>query len=175
MDILKILEKYNARATFFCIGKNIENHPEILKEIYRNNHIIGNHSYSHDHLINFYRGEKIINEIEKTESIIKRLIHKKTLLFRPPHGVTNPPISKAVKKLGYKVMGWSIRSFDTIRKVDEKLIRNITSKISPGSVILLHDHVEKSDLLLEEILKFLSNSGYKCVGVDELFNIKVYD
>ncbi|NJN25601.1 MAG: polysaccharide deacetylase family protein [Cyclobacteriaceae bacterium] len=172
--VLALLQKYGAKATFFCIGKNAEKYPLVLKQIHEQGHIIGNHSYAHQHIFNLFGSQRMAREIDKTGTIIEKLIGAKPLLFRPPHGVTNPPTARAVRRLGLQVVGWSIRTYDTVRSVNETLIRKITAKIRPGSVILLHEHMESSEVLLEGILKFVAENDYACVGVDELFKIKAY-
>ena len=175
LKLLDVLKKYNVKATFFCIGKNIEKHPDILKRIDLENHLIGNHTFSHSHFINFYGKKRLSEEIENTTLLIEKHIQKKTLIFRPPHGVTNPPLANSIRRLGLNVIGWSIRSFDTMKTFNSKLIDDLVTKIKPGSVLLLHDHIEKSDELLAGILDYALKNGYKCVGVDELFNINVYE
>lgn len=175
LKVLDLLKKYGAKGTFFCIGKNVENHPDILKRIDKEGHVIGNHTYSHGYFIDFLGKHEMIDEIRKTEDVIRSLTHKKTRLFRPPYGVTNPPISKAISETGYDVIGWNIRSFDTIKTINEKLINRIIRKISSGAVLLLHDRVEKTAVLLERILIFAREHGYECVGVDDLFKIESYE
>ncbi len=172
--LLKILRKYDAKATFFCIGKNIIRFPVLVKKMDQDGHIIGNHTTSHHHLINFYRSRRLITEIEHTDKLIKEHVGKKPLLFRPPYGVTNPALRKAVKNTGHTVIGWSMRSLDTVRQVNERFSKRFTSKISDGSVILLHEHVENSEHLLEEILQYASKNGYRCLGIDKMFNIEAY-
>ena len=173
--VLEILNKYGARATFFCIGSQIEKYPDVLKKMDEYEHLIGNHTYNHGYFINFKNKNKLNLELLKTEKIIEQLTDKKTLIFRPPFGVTNPIMANTLRNTNYKVIGWSIRSFDTVRPINEKLICRIVHKIVPGAVILLHDKVENSLLLLEGILQFAQKHDYRCVGVDEIFKIKVYE
>ena len=117
----------------------------------------------------------MVDEIRKTEETIRNLIGKRIRFFRPPYGVTNPPISRAISETGYDVIGWTIRSFDTVKTINEKLIDRIIHKISSGAVLLLHDRVDKTPMLLERILIFAQENNYQCVGVDELFKIKSYE
>lgn len=173
-QILKILKNYNAKATFFCIGKHIEQYPDIIKEIINDGHTIGNHSYSHSSFFDFYGKRKVIAEIKKTDDLIQKLIGKKMNLFRPPYGVTNPSISKAIKQTAHKVIGWNIRSLDTVKNNDQEILNRITNKITPGSVILLHDSKAITVNVLEQLLLFLQKNNYKPVTVNTLFNIKAY-
>ena len=174
-QVLKLLESYNAKASFFCIGKHIEIHPMILKDIVNQGHTIGNHTYSHSYLTGFFRKKKVIHEIKKTKKIVEKLVGKKMKLFRPPFGVTNPSIAKAIQEERNYVIGWNIRSLDTIIKDQKKILNNIKNNISPGAVILFHDTTEKSIAILEQLLLFLHKNGYQSVTVDTLFNIEAYD
>src|SRR5690606_17833233 len=99
-QILKLLRQHNAKATFFCIGKKVAQHPEIVKGIIAEGHIIGNHTYSHTKAFGFLSTKKVTDELQTTEETIERLTGLKTKLYRPAFGVTNPNISTAVKLLG---------------------------------------------------------------------------
>ena len=95
-------------------------------------------------------------------------------LFRPPYGVTNPAISKAIKQTHHHVIGWNIRSLDTVKKNEQQILNRITKNIAPGSVILLHDTKEITVCVLEQLLLFLQKNGYQAVTIDTLFNIEAY-
>lgn len=173
--ILDLLQKFNVKATFFCIGKQIEQKPVVFKRIISEGHIVGNHSYSHSNSIGFFSTQKIIEEISKTNSIITSFLNKNPKLFRPPFGVTNPNIAKAVKQLNMKVIGWNIRSLDTIIKDEEDVFKRVKNKVVPGGIILLHDTSEKSVMVLERLLLFLQSENYKIVTIDKLLNIEAYE
>lgn len=173
--ILDLLQKFNVKATFFCIGKQIEQKPVVFKRIISEGHIVGNHSYSHSNSIGFFLTQKMIEEISKTNSIIASFLDKNTKLFRPPFGVTNPNIARAVKQLEMKVIGWNIRSLDTIIKDEEDVFKRVKNKVVPGGIILLHDTSEKSVMVLERLLLFLQSENYKIVTIDKLLNIEAYE
>ncbi|WP_103069773.1 polysaccharide deacetylase family protein [Aquimarina sediminis] len=174
LEVLSLLKKYNATATFFCIGKNIEQYPEIVKRIDAEGHIIGNHSYSHSDFFGFYGARKVIGEIKKTDELIKNNIDKKVKFFRPPFGVTNPSIAKAVKKTEHLTIGWNIRSLDTVIKDDKAILNRITKRIAPGAIILLHDSHERILPVLEQLLIFLQNNNYQTISLETLLNHKEY-
>jgi peptidoglycan/xylan/chitin deacetylase (PgdA/CDA1 family) len=173
--VLEVLEKYNAKATFFCIGKNIEAHPEILKKCMEQGHTIGNHSYSHAHFFDFYRKNKVIAEIEKTDALIETILGKKTMLFRPPYGVTNPSIRRALAVTKHKTIGWNIRSLDGVMKNEQFIFNRIIKRIAPGGIVLLHDTSIQTVHVLEQLLQFLKNNNYTVVPLEELLKIKAYD
>jgi len=172
--ILEVLDRYNVKATFFCIGKQIEQHPEIAKKIIEENHVIGNHTFTHDRLIDIYSADKFIAEIEQTDAIIKKISNKKPVLFRPPYGITNPNIARAVKKTGHAVIGWNKRSFDTTIPSERILLKRVTKNLKGGDVILLHDTKIITVAVLEQLLLFLQSNNYTTVTIDELFSIPAY-
>jgi len=170
--VLEILKKYSAKATFFCIGKQMENHPEILKQIIKEGHSIGNHTYSHSKSFGFFGTSKVVKELRKTKALIHTIANQETSLYRPAFGVTNPSIEKAVKKLGLKSIGWQIRSLDTTSRAENTVLKRITSKISKGDIILLHDTSEKTLKVLEQLLVFLKEKNLQSVTVERLLNLE---
>lgn len=173
--ILAILEKNNVKATFFCIGRQIEKYPEILQETYLSGHLIGNHTYHHSSKNGFYSADKIVEEISSTNKIIEQKIGIKTKLFRPPFGVTNPHIAKALSKTKHHVIGWNIRSLDTVIVDENRLFDRISRQIKPGSIILMHDTSDKTANVLEQLFVFLQKENYKVVLLNELLKIDVYE
>lgn len=175
LEVLALLKKYNVKATFFCIGKNIETHPEILKQIIAEGHLVGNHSYSHSTFFDFYNAEKIREEIQKTDVLLEKFTLKKINFFRPPYGVTTPSIRRALKKTGHKVIGWNIRSLDGGTKNQDLILNRIIKRVSPGGIVLLHDTASHSVLVLEQFLQFLQQNNYKVISSEELLNLKAYE
>jgi peptidoglycan/xylan/chitin deacetylase (PgdA/CDA1 family) len=173
--VLDVLKKYNAKATFFCIGKNIEVHPDILKRTIAEGHTVGNHSYSHSPFFDFYRKNQVIAEIQQTDTLIESVLGKKTMLFRPPYGVTNPSISKALVVTQHKTIGWNIRSLDGVVKKEDFLLDRIIKRIKPGGIVLLHDTSIQTVNVLEQLLSFLQTNNYTVVPLEELLNIKAYE
>lgn len=173
-EILKLLQTYNAKATFFYIGKQVEKHPELIKSIIEQGHTIGNHSYTHSKFFDFYGKQRVIEEVQKTDAVVLAITGKKTTLFRPPYGVTNPAIAKAIKQTNHKVIGWNIRSLDTLKTNEDAILKRITKNIKPGSVILLHDTQAITVSVLEQLLLFLQINGYQSITIDAIFNIEAY-
>jgi peptidoglycan/xylan/chitin deacetylase (PgdA/CDA1 family) len=170
LKVLQILKDYNTKATFFCIGQHIETYPEILKAIAIGGHDVGNHSFSHDLMIDFNSTERWLQEIKQTDNNIQKITGKKTILFRPPFGVTTPKLAKALKVTEHKVIGWNIRSFDTVIKNPQNILKRITKRIHPGAIILLHDKQPNVLLVLEHLLQFLQEHEYQTVTINELLN-----
>ncbi|OBX26657.1 peptidoglycan/xylan/chitin deacetylase (PgdA/CDA1 family) [Gelidibacter algens] len=172
LKVLAILKNYNAKATFFCIGQNIERHPTILKAISEDGHDIGNHSFSHDVTIDFNSTENWLHEIKQTDNAIRKITNKKSTLFRPPFGVTTPKLAKALKVTEHEVIGWNIRSYDTVTKNPERIVKSISKHIKPGAIILLHDKQKNVLPVLEHLLQFLEKQNYQAVTINELLHEK---
>ncbi|MHC0444357.1 polysaccharide deacetylase family protein [Flavobacterium sp. 3-218] len=175
LQVLELLKKYNAKATFFCIGKNIETHPEILQKVISEGHLVGNHSYSHSKFFDFYNAKKVIEELQKTDELLEKFTSKKINFFRPPYGVTTPSIRRALEVTGHNVIGWNIRSLDGGTTNVELILKRIKKHVSPGGIVLLHDTGSHSVLVLEQFLQFLQQNDYQVVSIEELLNLKAYE
>ena len=172
--VLALLKKYDAKATFFCIGKHIEKYPELTNDLIRQGHTIGNHTYSHSNNFGFLKTQEVISELQKTNTIVKDKTGVTLKLYRPAFGVTNPRIKKALKITGLQSIGWNNRSYDTTSIGAEAVFNKVTKKLSKGDVILLHDTSSKTVAVLEQLLLFLKQKNIESVTVDSLFNIKAY-
>ena len=173
-EVLKILDDYNVKATFFCIGNHIKENQKLLEEIDLKGHLIGNHTWSHERWFDLYPSDKMRKDIEKTNGLIFETIGKKTMLFRPPYGVTNPALKRAIKGSNFHTIGWSIRSLDTINST-KKTIQRVKKQLSPGSIILFHDNREHIAEILKTFLEYAKSQSYEIVPLDELLNIKAYE
>ncbi|HKR03800.1 MAG TPA: polysaccharide deacetylase family protein [Bacteroidia bacterium] len=173
--ILNTLREFNAPAAFFCIGNKIKGNESLLQQLYNEGHIIGNHSYSHDIWFDLFSAERMTKELTETGAKIQSVIGLQPKFFRPPYGVTNPNLRKAVNRLKYLTIGWNIRSLDTVIKDADKVFENVRGKIKPGSVILLHDSVSASEIVLPKLLHWLKENQYKVIRIDEMFNLTAYE
>jgi len=172
--VLDILKTHNIKAGFFLIGQNIEKNREIVIRTLGEGHIVGSHSWSHRRSFGFRSSRKVLEDLRKNELLIENTCGKKVNLFRPPFGVTNPNIAKAARLLDYTVIGWSIRSLDTIGNSNEKTIRRVIRRLKPGSVILFHDNHEGIAPILEAVITKAVEEGYEFVSPEVLLNIKAY-
>jgi len=169
---LKTLKTFNAKATFFCIGNNIEKHPEIFQSILDDGHAIGNHTYNH---IKGWKtqNKNYLDNITKAEGVIESQIIKSSIvnrqssisnLFRPPYGQIKPKQGKDLIKLGYKIVMWDILSFDWDNNVTkETCLNHVISKTTSGSIIVFHDSIKASKNLkytLPKVLEYFNNKNY---------------
>ena len=171
--ILDMLKRRNVEATFFCIGSEVEKNPQLVERMFTEGHLIGNHSYSHIHSFPVFGVKRMISDIQHCEDVITAVTRQPVRFFRPPFGITNPLIRKALKSFRYYTIGWSIRSLDTSVKDIDKIVNRVIKRIRSGSVILLHDRLPYSEQVLEKILAYLSENNYTIKRVDKLFNITV--
>lgn len=175
-EILKLLDKYNAKATFFILGKKVKNYKSEIKAIQKQGSEIGNHSYSHKSLL-FKTKRIIFEEIKKNENELKNL-KIKTSLIRPPHGNFGINLLSIAKLLNKKIILWDIDPNDWSSPGKQKVIDYILNKVKPGSIIDLHEYAEgigpNEDLIeiLKELIPLLKNKGYKLVTISELYKFK---
>jgi peptidoglycan/xylan/chitin deacetylase (PgdA/CDA1 family) len=172
--VLDLLKKYNAKATFFLIGKNIQAYPYLVERILAEKHTIGNHSFSHSNGIGFKGKSGWEKEIAETNSVIQKLTGKTPKFFRPPFGITTPHLAAALKQSKIVSIGWSHRTFDTAIKNVDKIEESLLKHINLGSIILLHDSHERIQPLLEQLLPKLAAQNLKFVTVNDLINEEPY-
>lgn len=172
--VLDILKANNIEATFFCIGNRVENMPDLIKRMHKENHIIGNHSYSHHFFFDLKSAKEMQAELTKTDEIVEQMIGKKMRFFRPPYGVTNPNLAKAIKAGNYHSIGWSVRSMDTVAKTEQKLLLNSTNNLKSGDIVLLHDSVDITIQTLQKIIDAIKAKGFEIVRLDKLLNLEAY-
>ncbi len=159
--VLHQLKQYEAKATFFCIGKNIENNPNLLQEIINDGHSIGNHTFNH---LNGWKTntKKYIKNCE----LHTEIYNMQAKLFRPPYGKITPPQAYKLQKLGYKIIMWDVLSADFDQSISpEECLQNVISNIETGSIIVFHDSIKANNNLtytLPKTLQFLKQKGFTC-------------
>jgi len=173
--ILDILKDYGINAAFFNIGKNVTADERLVKRMDEEGHLIGNHSYNHGVNFDWKSARKMKQELRETNNAIKNIIGKTPKLFRPPYGVTNPNLAKAVKQLGMISVAWSIRSFDTTAKDPKQLLARILNKIKGGDIILLHDTIAITREILPQLITETTKKGFTFVRIDQLLDIQPYE
>lgn len=173
-DVLDILSRAKVPAAFFCIGKRAATNTEMLKRIDAEGHIVGNHSYEHGFMFDWQSSAKMAEDMNRANTTIAQVIGKEPLLFRPPYGITNPNVARAIKATGMKSIGWSLRSYDTTTDNADKLLQRVLSKLQDGDVILLHDSMNVTVEILTDLIAAAKKKGFTFVRIDDLFGIKAY-
>jgi polysaccharide deacetylase family sporulation protein PdaB len=177
--ILEVLRKHNVEATFFLVGYRAEAMPDIVAEIDRAQHAIGNHSYNHPHFPEVSMAE-FIRQVEQTQQILQNLIGYRPRLFRPPYGaVTESQLTWAVEH-GFTVVNWNVDSLDWKSLKAEEVSKNILDNVGPGSIVLQHagggigEDLSGTVRALPKIIRSLKEQGYTFVTVPELLGIPRY-
>lgn len=174
--VLEVLRRYNVKATFFLIGKEAEKYPDLVKQIVDEGHTIGSHTYSHTCWNTIKSVKAYIEELRLTSELLRSITGFRVRMFRPPFGVTNPLIARSVNYMNYHVIGWSIRSYDTVSwRHPEKIIKKILPRVSGGDIILLHDRCVNSEVLTDRLINELQYRGFSFTTVDKLFFIEAYE
>lgn len=159
--VLQELKKYNARATFFCIGKNIEKYPELYKKIISEGHTVGNHTYNH-FKSSKHNTKDYIDNVAKANGYFENMSPK---LFRPPYGKLGLLKSFKIRKMGYKIIMWDVLSADFDNSIlNKECLYNVIKNTNKGSVIVFHDSEKASEKLrfvLPKILEYYTDKGYE--------------
>lgn len=164
---LSLLKKYNAKATFFCIGDNIKKFPQVFEKIYLDNHAIGNHTFNHLKGWKTNSSQYVENTKKCEDEIIKytpEIYTQQSMLFRPPYGKISIHQSWKLKKLGFKIIMWDIISYDFDSNISgEQCLEHVLKNVKSGSIIVFHDSVKafkNLKIALPETLRVLSEKGF---------------
>jgi len=174
-SILDFLKENQVQAAFFCIGKNIPGHETQLNRMISEGHIIGNHSFSHHRFFDLFRAEKMLGDIKQMSLVCRSVTGYSPRFFRPPYGVTNPNLKKAVLRGGFISIGWSIRSYDTVSRNENRLLEKILNSLKPGAILLLHDTEKITVQILPRLLQGIREKGYGVKRLDKLINLNPYE
>jgi peptidoglycan/xylan/chitin deacetylase (PgdA/CDA1 family) len=172
--VLQELQKYNANATFFCIGNNIEKYPWIFSKVIADGHSIGNHTFNHLNGWKTSTEEYIENSgqwsVISSQSENYQLKKANDKLFRPPYGKIKISQSKKLRQLGYKIIMWDVLSADYDTSISaEKCLENVLQNVKSGSVIVFHDSIKafpNLEYTLPKALKILSERGFVFEKID---------
>ncbi len=162
--VLELLNEYDAKATFFCIGDRVKQYPAIVEQIIAAGHIIGNHTQHHLNGWKTSTNEYVV-DVEEAQRLIK------TSLFRPPYGRMTGKQARSIRKMGMKIIMWTILSADYDQDISPADVsKRVTENIQNGSIVVFHDS-EKAELnmmfALTELLKKGSQKGFKFSVLDK--------
>lgn len=165
--VLDLLKEHQIKATFFCIGKNIQKHSAIFNKIIDNGHAIGNHTFNHLNGWNTLN-EEYLKDIGSCRSELRLQYAPEELqstLFRPPYGKIKTAQSKKLRQLGYKIIMWDVLSADFDQNISpEKCLENVLQNTQSGSVIVFHDSVKAFKNLkhtLPKSIEILKQRGFE--------------
>ena len=158
--VLEELKKHDAKATFFCIGHNIEKYPKIFEKVINEGHSVGNHTFNH---LNGWKTstEKYLENTKLCEASISNLQSK---IFRPPYGKIKTSQAKKLRQLGYKIIMWDVLSADYDTAISpEKCLENVLKNVTSGSIIVFHDSIKafpNLEYTLPKALKYWAAKGF---------------
>jgi len=138
LKLLDVLSKHNVRATFFMIGRYVRQRPDIVTEVARQGHVIGNHTFTHP-LLTVQSASRIREEIVRCGNAINEAVGEHSNLFRPPWGGRRPTVFRIVRQLGLEPVMWNITGYDWKATSPEFIEQKVAPKVRGGDVILLHD------------------------------------
>ncbi|MBE6893002.1 MAG: deacetylase [Ruminococcaceae bacterium] len=172
-EILSILEKYEAKATFFILGQWAKENPDKVKMIAEAGHEIGTHSNTHPDMAKIAI-EKAREELLRSCEYIEKAGGGKPKLFRAPSGSYSSELIKTASEMGFMTIQWDIDSRDWKDKTAAEMVESVTKNVGKGSIILFHSGKENTLEALPQILEILKNGGYEFVKISELVYTENY-
>lgn len=172
-QVLNILKENNIKGTFFVVGQNIKNYPDLLKRIVAEGHVIGNHTWHHRY--HFMNPQVAAYEVDNTNDLIYKVTGVKTNLFRPPGGIMNNGVVAYARNSKYAIIMWSSDSIDYSQPSVPRLINNVFRTAAPGGIVLMHDGGGNRSRTVEALPGIISkfrSQGYSFVTVPELLEMQ---
>ncbi|MED4266436.1 polysaccharide deacetylase family protein [Priestia megaterium] len=175
--ILKILKRYNVRATFFVAGAEAEKFPKLIRRIHRAKHVIGNHTWSHPDITTLSKRE-LWKEINSTNAQIEKIIGYSPKLFRPPYSSINDPALTAIKELGMTSVLWNVDSQDWREEDPLAIYKHTIKNLQEKNLIVMHDGDRYGSgardqivTSLPKLIKYLIKNDYQFVTVPEFHRV----
>jgi peptidoglycan-N-acetylglucosamine deacetylase len=169
-EILRMLERAGARATFFMLGASVRRWPSLAREVVAQGMLVGNHGETHRDLRRIGPTDTL-TEIRSTAELIEETTAVYPRWFRPPYGKLSIPALLLLRRLGMRSALWTVDSGDCLRPPQEQIAQDVLTKVRPGSIVLMHDGGEYRDMTLQAlppILDELRSEDYSFVTLDEL-------
>ena len=163
-SILDLLDRHGAKATFFVIGEKAEKHPDLIREIHRRGHQIGNHSYSHPRATFWCLGPRATHrQIVKCQRAVEAITGCAPQVFRAPVGHSNFFVHPVLKEEGLELIGWSSRGFDGVAASPDDVLRRIRNTADEGGIILAHEATPIAAEVIAGILAMGGENGWEFV------------
>lgn len=138
-QVLELLDRYQVKATFFCIGDRVAQYPELCREIVRRGHAVENHSQHHRHHFSLLGPAGFAREIQAAQATLTAITGRPPVFFRAPAGLRNPFLDPVLARLGLRLASWSVRGFDTCTRDAQAVKKRLLRGVRPGAILLLHD------------------------------------
>lgn len=138
-QVLDLLDRYNAKASFFCVGKHAAAFPQLMREIVRRGHSVENHSHNHPHAFAFYGWPRLRREIDSAQRALSQSAGQSPIFFRAPAGFRGPLLDPVLAARGLRYVSWTRRGFDGVSTDSKRILRRLTNGLAAGDILLLHD------------------------------------
>jgi peptidoglycan-N-acetylglucosamine deacetylase len=136
--LLEVLARYDVRATFFLIGRYVPQRPDIVRELVKAGHVVGNHTFTHP-LLTFKSAQELRSQFENCDRALTDAVGEHSNLFRPPFGGRRPAVLRIARRMGLEPIMWNVTGYDWNATSAEQIERKVVSQVRGGNVILLHD------------------------------------
>jgi peptidoglycan-N-acetylglucosamine deacetylase len=178
--LLEVLARYNVHATFFLIGRYVQQRPDIVRELVKAGHVVGNHTFTHP-LLTLKGADEIRRELAHCAEAIEDAIGKHSNLFRPPFGGRRPAVLRIARELGLEPIMWSVTGYDWDAPPAAEIEGKVTKQLRGGDVILLHDGghrqmgADRSQTVLatDHLLSRYKSEGYEFVTISQMLEQEV--
>lgn len=170
--ILKALKKHHAPATFFVVGNFLETSPDLIRQMRKDGHIVGNHTFHHPDMSKISTKEAFAKELSDVESLYQEITGEEmTRFYRPPQGIYSPGNLQMAKELGYHTFFWSLAYVDWYednQPTKEEAFAKLLPRVHPGAVVLLHNTSDTNAEILDELLGKWEDMGYSFRSLEDL-------
>jgi peptidoglycan/xylan/chitin deacetylase (PgdA/CDA1 family) len=180
--VLDTLARLGAKATFFVIGANARRHPEIVRRIHAEGHVVANHTMDHSHYGMMRAQWYWDRQLRETDELLASIIGVKPALFRPPMGVRTWHVTIAARRYGHTIVTWSRRAMDGLPTTAERIVNRLTAPTRAGDILILHDGVEPhmrrdpsaSVAAVGPVIETLRARGLEPRSLEELTGVRPY-
>jgi len=175
LRLLEVLAKHNERATFFLIGRFVQQRPDIVRQIVEAGHVVGNHTFTHP-LLTLKRAVEVRKELTDCRAALQNAIGEHSNLFRPPFGGRRPAVLRVARELGLQPVMWNVTGYDWTAPPAEVIEQKVSRQVHGGNVILLHDGGHRqmgSDrsqtvLATDHLISRYQSEGYEFVTIQQM-------
>jgi peptidoglycan/xylan/chitin deacetylase (PgdA/CDA1 family) len=172
-QVLDLLDRHGAKASFFCIGEKAAAHPEIITAIVRRGHCVENHTNRHPLAFAFYGMSALRREIEAAQTVIAGVAGRAPHFFRAPAGFRSPLLDPVLARCRLQYVSWTRRGYDAVRRDPAQILRRLTQGLAAGDVLVLHDGTRARTAegmpvvlaVLPALLEHIAERGLKCVAL----------
>lgn len=177
--LLEVLAKHDVKATFFMIGRYVQQRPDIARDVVKGSHAVGNHTFTHP-LLTFKSAAQIRSELGGCRRALQNAIGEHSMLFRPPFGGRRPAVLRTARQMGLETVMWSVTGYDWNAPPAPEIVQRVSGQIRGGNVILLHDggHREmgadrsQTVMATDQLITRWKNDGYDFVTIPEMMRLQ---